>query len=632
MTFDAGGNLLLTEYDRVRRVDAGTGVIGLVEGSVLSECGPDLPGFPCMVRAFAADRHGVMYVASGDGRVFRLDAAGGPMIHIAGKAIAECEGSSLPLVGPALEVCLPLIVDMAVDGAGNVYLAEASRNVVLRLDPTRGDVVVAAGDGSAGPCVDGVPARVTCIGYPSGIALDGAGALYIASPGSPVRRVDPTTSVITSVVGRAHPCEPGPNENGGPARNACVLAEDVAVDDAGTIYVTDRIGWTVRRVDAQTGRIEAFDAPGLEMTSIAVGPDQRLVAVRQTENGFATVVVRYGHVAGPGTIVAGNGTPDVCGDGGPARDACLGIVSDLAVGGDTTLLADVLAVTVRRIDRRGIITRIAGDGRGGYYDSFPTCDDGPSATDTCIEPPLELAADRDGNVYLLEGLRYPPDQPYNHVRRVDSTGRIETVVGGCTVSGSIYDVPARDACLGIEAIAVDPHGDLYVAERARISRFDPASGFLVPIAENATRCDMSSVDELECFAVSSLAVDGQGGVYISDTARLRRFDAASGALSFFAGNGNSGTCGDGGPALDACLNPTRVAVAADGDVFVQTNGAIRRIAAATGLIETVAGPVDPACAYDGRSGCVTDFALDAAGRVVFVESSRRLLRLTLPEG
>lgn len=631
LAIDADGSLLLTEYDRVRRVDARTGVIGTVEGTVLSRCDGELPGFPCLIRTLAADREGGIYVATNDGRILQVDAAGGAVTHVAGKAVSECEGPPSRLVGPALDVCLPSIVDMAVDGAGNLYLA--SGDFVLRFDPASADVVVAAGDGSAGPCVDGVPALATCLDQPSSIAVDRAGALYMTSAGSSVRRVDPTTSIITSVVGRAHPCEPSPGENGGPAGDACLIVEDVAVDDAGNLYVTDRLGWTIRRVDAQTGRIEALDAPGLEILAIAVGPDQRVVAVRQTENGFATVAVRYGQVAGPGTIVAGNRTPDVCGDGGPARDACLGIVTDLAVGGDATFVADTYAMTVRRIDRRGIITRIAGNGRGGLLDyESPPCDDALAATDTCVEPPLEIAADRDGRVYLLEGDLYPPDVLYNRVRRVDAMGRIETVVGGCRMSGSIYEVPARDACLGVHAIAVDPRGDLYVAERARISRLDPASGFLVPVVEEASRCDLFSRQEPECFEVLTFAVDAEGNVYITDFSRLRRFDAASGGLAFIDGNGNGGTCGDGGPAIDACLSPTRVAVAADGDVFVQTNGAIRRIDAATGLIATVAGQADEACAYDGRSGCLSDLALDADGRVLFTESSRRLMRLTLPEG
>jgi len=179
---------------------------------------------------------------------------------------------------------------------------------------------------------------------------------------------------------------------------------------------------------------------------------------------------------------------------------------------------------------------------------------------------------------------------------------------------------------------VDPRRGLYVAERTRISRLDRESGFLLPVAERAPWCDVFSLHAPECFVVFDIAVDAEGDVYITDALRVRRFDVASGQVTFIAGNADGGTCGDGGLALDACLNPTRIAVDADSDVFVQTNGVVRRIDAATGLIETVAGPVDAACAYDGRSGCVTEFALDADGRVVFVESSRRLLRLTLPEG
>lgn len=624
VAFDADGNLLLAEYDRVRRVDARTGVIDTVAGTVLS-CDGEPSGFGCQVVALTTDRQGRIYEASSDGRILRVG-ADGVVTHIAGRRSVDCEGAPR-YVGPAHDVCFPSIVDMAVDRAGNLYLADGMRSVVSRLDPVRQEVVVAAGDRSAGPCLVDVPATTTCINSPGGIAVDDAGALYIAD--SPVRRVDPTTGIITSVVGRGQPCEPGPGDDGGPALDACIAAEDVAVDDHGNIYVADR--WMIWRVDAATGRIEDFDPERADYEAIAVGPDQRLVSIRKTEDGVATRVVRYDRLPGPGTLVAGNGTPDVCGDGGPARDACLGVVTDLAVGGDATFVADVFATTVRRIDRRGVIERIAGDGRGGFLDdSFPTCDDGPSATDTCLKPPLEVAADHDGNVYMVEGIDYPLVEPYNRVRRVDPSGRIETVIGGCRVSGSIDEVPARDACLRVEALAVGPGGNLYVAEISRVSRLDPESGFLVPVVEQGPACDVFTMLEPECFTVYSIAVGGRGDVYITDSSRIRRFDAATGHITFIAGRREPGTCGDGGPALDACMSPLRMAIADDGDVFLQTSGAIRRIDAATGLIETVAGPIDFACTYDGRSGCITDFALDADGRVVFVESSRRLLRLTLP--
>src|SRR5947207_1398629 len=265
IAFDSSGNLFIADEcnDRIRRVDVVTHVISTVAGNGTAGFSGD--GGP----ATAATLHGPDSVAvDGSGNVFiadtfnsrvcRVDASTQVITTVAGTGIGGFSGDG----GPATSALLN-VEDVAVDSAGNLFIADYGNSRVRRVDATTQVITTVAGNGTRGYSGDGGPATSAELEFPLGIALDTAGNLFIAdslsspgmNPAGVIRRVVAATQVISTVAGTGTcgntSCFTG---DGGPATSAEVsTAEGIAVDSAGSLYIADTFyNYRVRRVDAAT--------------------------------------------------------------------------------------------------------------------------------------------------------------------------------------------------------------------------------------------------------------------------------------------------------------------------------------------------------------------------------------------
>jgi DNA-binding beta-propeller fold protein YncE len=286
----------------------------------------------------------------------------------------------------------------------------------------------------------------------------------------------------------------------------------------------------------------------------------------------------------------GSGERGFAGDGGPALAARLNGPFDLGFDPLGNLyFSDTYNHRIRRVDRNGIITTIAGTGATGYSG------DGGPAKAAAFNEPYGIAVDRAGTIYVADR--------HNHcVRRIDgASGRVTTLAGNGSAGFAGDGGPAAQARL-VEpnGLGLDPAQErLLIADVAdhRVRVVDLASGAIATFAgtgEAAHAGDGGPGQRAAIFGARAVKVANDGRVYILERqgSTLRAVDPETGIITTVAGTGARGYAGDGGPAKDAVFDaPKELALDPTGDILVvdTENHAIRRIDRATGLVETIAG-------------------------------------------
>ena len=263
---DRGGNVYIADRNshRIRRVDS-TGTITTIAGTGESgfsgDGGSAVEAQLHSPHGVEVDRTGNIYIAdSGNNRIRKVDSMG-TITTIAGSGERGFSGDG----GPAVEAGLTGPSDVAVDGGGNGYIAQPWNVRVRRVDSTGTITTIAGGDGLV--LGDGGPAVEARLSNLQGVAVDGGGNVYIADTTSRrIRKVD-STGMITTIAGGGTSYA-----DSGPAVEARLVRPfGVAVDEGGNVYITDAGDRRVRRIDS-TGTITTIAGAGTEGFSGDGGP------------------------------------------------------------------------------------------------------------------------------------------------------------------------------------------------------------------------------------------------------------------------------------------------------------------------------------------------------------------------
>ncbi len=516
-------------------------------------------------------------------------------------------------------------VSVALDAGGNLYILDESDNRIRKVDPT-GIITTFAGTGIPGYSGDGGPAANAELNFPTGIAMDAKGNLYIADEGNSRVRLIAVDGTINTVAGNGTSTFAGDN---GMATSAQVDPEAVALDSQGNLYIADGFNFRIRKVDT----------------------------------------------SGIITTIAGNGLEGYSGDNGPAVIAKIDFVTDLAVDNmGNVYLADLYNYEVRKIDSTGMMTDFAGGNQYGALD-----ENGVPAT-TAVVVPYAVAFDPAGNLYIS-------DNNLNNtmIRRVDiSTGLIYNVAGTGTIGFAGDGGEALVAELNSPAGLVISSGVLYFADVSNERVRKIASNIITTVAGTGIRDNGPATNAFLNFP-EGIAIDGSGNTVVADTgnAEVRQFKAGGniasvgqlqggtptgvavdqagnfyvnaevpsfpsempqllkigtdGSTTVIAGNGPDGFSGDDGPASLAVLNtPEGVVVDAVGNIYVADYGnhRIRKIDT-SGNINTIAG--NGKAEFSGDNGPALsagmdpfDLALDSAGDILVVDQANNRIRQIAP--
>ena len=533
---DASGNLFIADktFGLIRKVDI-NGVITTMAGGG-TNYGDDGAATNASLNpsAVAVDSSGNLFIADANGRIRKVGTNG---------IITTVAATNTSLAVPS---------GVAVDASGNLFIADTYNQRILKVN-VNGIITTVAGNGYVNPdngegaySGDGSAATNARLNYPYGVAVDASGNLFIAdSNNGRIRKVN-VNGIITTVAGGGANY-PG---NGGAATNAVLYAPTgVAVDASGNLFLADAINNLIRKVDV---------------------------------NGIITTV------AGGGANYGAN----YPGDGGAAIDARLNYPSGVAVDASGNLfIADTRNSVIRKVDVKGIITTVAGNGSQGYSG------DGGAATNASLNGPTGVAVDASGNLFIADSNNY-------RIRKVNVNGIISTVAGNGVYAYSGDGGAATNASLNYPSgVAVDASGNLFIADKNnnRIRKVDVA-GLITTVAGNGGVMTNQFGQEVGYFsgdggaainatlnAPEGVAVDASGNLFIADiyNQRIRKVDV-NGAITTVAGNGyvnpNTGAggyFGDGGAATSASLNfPSGVTVDASGDLFIADsfNNRIREVA------------------------------------------------------
>lgn len=533
--------------------------------------------------SLAIGSDGALYISEPSQNTVRRIRPDGVIEAYAGRGLGTC--CNLGDGGPALAAYLSHPRGIDLDPNGNLFLADSlATSSIRRVDAHTGIITTVAGGLSPGFSGDGGPASQAQLNDPLLLAFDGAGNLFVLDWGNVrIRRID-THGIITTIAGTGVVGDAG---DGGPAASATfnIGVDDgggLAADRSGNVYLADSHNGRVRRIDALTGIITPFangvgdvDAVATDVTgNVYVG-----------SNYYSDTRGRVLKFSPSGTLLQGWGSGlGFSPDGSPAASSPFGNVQRIRIDASGNIVfAEYDSSRIRRINiTTGLLETVAGMGPNiiGKNGS-------PLAT-VLNDPGTDFRFLADGEIVTAEG-------GSNIVRRVDLNGIATPIAGDGLINftSTPPSSPALQVAIYPGSVAVAPDGDIYIVNGsgADILRLD-RRGTLRAVTSNSGGFsgDGGPASAAALANTGQIAFDEAGNLFIADTGnnRIRRIDGRTGIITTVAGNGSTPDCGDGGPAVNACLNtPYGVAVDTDGSFYIGEGDQTVRRVDPSGMISTL---------------------------------------------
>ena len=575
---DGSGNVYVADYtnNTIRKITP-TGVVSTFAGLAGSSGSADGTGGVArfnLPSGVAVDGSGNVYVADYNNHTIRKITPGGKVSTLAGLAgsfgSADGTGSAARFDGP---------YGVAVDGSGNVYVSDSYNHTIRKITPP-GTVSTLAGSAENSGSADGT-GNAAQFNWPHGVAVDCSGNVYVADTGNHTTRKITPAGDVSTLAGLAG----GYGSADGTGSAAQFGApHGVALDGSGNVYVADTYNYTIRQV-----------TPAGVVSTLA---------------GLA------------GSIGSADGT------GSAARfNLPYGVAGD---GSGNVYVADYGNCTIRKITPAGVVSRLAGlpGGSGGA--------DGTGSA-ARFDGPAGVAVDGSGNVYVADSGNYT-------IRKITPAGAVSTMAGLPGSPGSADGTGSAAQFWYPSGVAVDGSGNVYAADMkgCTIRKITPA-GMVITLAGLAGWWNRGSADGTGSAArfnyPSGVAVEGSGNVYVADTENctIRKMTPA-GAVSTMAGLvGNYGSAN--GTGSTARFNrPSGVAVDNSGTVYVadSANNTIRKITP-SGMVSTLAGLAGWQGSADGtgsnaRFNHPYGLIVDGSGNVYVAENGNCTIRKITPSG
>lgn len=569
----------------------------------------------------AVDGAGNAYVADTGNHTIRKITPAGVVTTLAGTA---GEPGSTDGTGAAARFNTPYGV--AVDAQGNVYVADTG-NAVIRKITSAGEVTTLAGTLGVEGGADGTGAAAS-FHFPVGLVADATGNVYVADNyGGIIRKITPAGEV-TTLAGTY--TGTGSTDGTGPAAQFNGII-GLALDSLGNLYVADSGNNTIRKITPAGEVTTLAGTAGITGSADGTGAaasfnQPRAVATDSADNVYVTDTnnhtIRKITPAGEVTTLAGateqSGGSD--GQGSAARFfAPFGIAVNQSTG--QVLVGDSVNNAIRQITASGAVSTLAGVTRAGSADGVGTA--------ARFKNPLGAAADASGNVFVV-------DYGNDTIRKITPAGEVSTLAGTAGVAGSADGTGAAASFTGPGGVATDASGNVYVADTENnvIRKITPA-GVVTTLA--GTAGVTGSADDTGAAAgfnnPGATAVDSSGNVYVTDAGNhvIRKITPA-GEVTTLAGTAGVSGSSDGTGAAASFAAPSGIAIDGNGNLYVADAGnhTIRKVTPA-GVVTTLAGSADAAGSDDG-AGTAALFdspqgvALDSAGNLYVADTGNHTIR------